>query len=46
MYPLCRREHKTLGRSPRTKSPMVPQSYSYREVIGGLILFRLVGSLT
>ena len=32
MYPLCRREHKTLGqRSPVTNVPMILQSYSWRE---------------
>lgn len=34
MYPLCRREHKTLGqRSPATNVPMILQSYSWREAI-------------
>ena len=38
MYPLCRREHKTLGRrSPVTNVPMILQSYSWREAIASIL---------
>ena len=38
MYPLCRREHKTLGqRSPVTNVPMMLQSYSWREAIASIL---------